>query len=180
MAFGRALAALVLLILLFGCLKPEGKEVAFSFTYRIIGPGGVQEGSMGDSVIAPRNAGYFHIRMNITNLGNETHYLRVLDQEAGEYKTTLPIYSRERVNGAGRDWRALDWAGAMGIGSVEREEERLVPFAPGEEKSLEAPIFFFNEKTAGTVPQKTELSIEIVNASGSVIGEKTITITLTG
>lgn len=173
-------AALVLAMLLFGCQQPK-EEIGFSFTYLVTSQDGKSaESRFADSVSVPRNSAYFHIRANITNSGNTTHYLKVLDQEAGPYRTTLPLYARVRVNGIERDWRALDWAGTIGAGEVGKEGERLIPFAPGEERGLEAPVFFFNEKNVGASPAKTELLIEIVNASGSAIGEKTITVILTG
>ncbi|MFH0818161.1 MAG: hypothetical protein V1909_06040 [Candidatus Micrarchaeota archaeon] len=175
-----AFAVLGAFLLLLGCIGPEEKQAEFALNYKIIGPDGVaSEGAFGDTTSVPKNSAYFHIRATLTNVGNVTHYLRVLDQEAGPYKTSLPLYARVEVNGLTRDWRKLNWSGTMGIEKIERESERLVSFAPGEKKELEAPIFFFNGNTVGELSGKTALFIEIVNASGNIIGEKSIMITLT-
>ncbi len=175
----KPLALIAIILLLCGCLG-EKQKTEFSFTYLILGQDNkTTQGTFTDSISFPHDAVYFQIRVNITNNDNITHYLKVLDQESGAYSTRLPIYSEETVNGITRDWRNIGWTESMGSPPAKDLKESLVPFVPGEEKSVEAPVFFYNQITSPQLLANNELVIKIVNASGTVLGERTISIQVT-
>ncbi len=161
----------IALLLLFGCPKPEEK-VDFKLGYLLIDADGQKtEGTFDDSISFPRDSTYFHIRANITSRDSITNYLKVLDQKYDIYEMRVPLYSEEAINGADRSW--------TGVTGLEGGTESLVPLEPGIEKSLEQPVFFFNQVVGPGMPGRMELRMEIVNASGSVLGTKIIPVTIT-
>lgn len=165
-------SALVLLLLLYGCPQKTESKTSFELTYLSIDSNGQRtEGPVGDAVSFSRSLTYFHIRANITNTDNVTHHLNVLDQSYDAYQMRLPLYSVETLNGAKRNW--ADITGLAG-GTAS-----LVPFEPGKTKALEQPIYFFNQQVSSSMPGQLQLTVSIVNGSGTVLGTKTVSITIT-
>ncbi|MFH1470246.1 MAG: hypothetical protein ABIF01_00700 [Candidatus Micrarchaeota archaeon] len=177
------LAFLAFLVLLFGCLDYSADKTKLSFSYRAIGSdGSVREGTVPDSgvISIPKDSIYFHARANITNIGNRTYSLRVLDQKSGPYETTLPLYVRVELNGIERDWRKIGWTETLGISRVEWEGERLVELKPGEERAVEAPLFFFNSNTFGSLAYKNGIIVTVLDSEGNSIGGRGLTLVLEG
>ncbi len=167
----RPVVLVVLFLFMFGCTEEELDIVEFDFGYLLMNKDNVTtEGPVMGSITFPRSSTYFHIRANITNTGEDTHYLLVLDQQTNVYGVRLPMYSEERINGYPREWTTIT--------GLSNGTEKLVPLVPGEIKELEQPIFFFNQNVQEGIPPEMLLEIKVVNSTGTVLGSKILRITV--
>jgi hypothetical protein len=169
----KKILAILLAALIFGCTQPIEQKIEFTLDYaRISEENTTVRGPVFDEISFPRDSVYFHIRANITSKDNITHYLRVLDQSAGLFGARLPVYSKISLNGIDQRW--VDRTGIMtGI-------EETVVLEPGVVKPLEQPVFFFNQNISERIPPVVKLRLEIVNASGTVLGYKEVLVTISG